>query len=94
MSGKRAKRERKMFKELDKLLPIMEEAQEQLDHDEELIAKWATVAVVMHNLEPSLPLQNLLPDVLDKTIALLSPKLEVLLGGLPPNIDQIVNTPN
>lgn len=71
MRGKRAKRERREMKEMMELLeplaPILPLAHRELEGDEELLAKWTSIAVGMHAIHPEIPLHELLPNVLDAT---------------------------
>lgn len=87
MSEKKIKRERKMIQEMQQLagpiLPILPDAFIQIgDEGPELFAQWISIALTINEVKPDLPLDKLLPDVLDETIAEIGPELEEMLSQI------------
>lgn len=50
------------------LLPLREQALDQLDGNEDNFYEWAVLAASTHHLRPEVPMSKLLPDQLDDTI--------------------------
>lgn len=87
MSGKQVKRERKMIRGLQELagplLPIIPDALMQIGEEgPDLFAKWISIALSINEFKPDLPLQKLLPNVLDKTIAEMGPEIEEMMSQI------------
>ena len=69
MGQKQIKRERKALRTLFKTLaPIIPDAMEELEGDEELFMKWATIASFILQVIPNLSVYKVLPSRLDETI--------------------------
>jgi hypothetical protein len=76
MSGKRAKQERKALRELiGPLVPVMEQALNEMHGDASLLTKWVAMASVIKQLNPDIPLEQLLPNSLENTIGKYNPDL-------------------
>lgn len=70
MSQKRVKRERRLLREMLKDLgPIVDSAMFELDDEPEMFGKWISAAFVVRSVAPEIPLEELLPNRLDETIA-------------------------
>lgn len=96
MSGKRAKEKRKILKKMDSFKTYMgdyaEEAFYQLGLDEEEFLGWAQTAMFVHEQQPEIPPQNLLPNEFENTLAnTLEIEAENFLDKIPESKEGIQN---
>jgi len=84
MSGKKAKQRRKIKRDLNEILiPLGEQAFEELDGDLEAMSKWAMTAMLVHKTVVGIRLEDLLPSRLSSTLGEML--VEVQDEGCPEN---------